>query len=106
MERSQHPFRQKWATLVKLQAYVVDDAQKATLYKATKRTDVNYISFPLSPVNVLDCRWSGDRTFDNASNIFSGYPTIKDLRHFLQVLYDELEVSIIKGMEDPNLLSL
>jgi hypothetical protein len=107
-ERGEHPFRQKRATVVdnELQAYVVDDAQKATLYEASKRSDVNYISFPLSPVNVLDRRWSGDRTFDHANNIFSGHPTIEDLRHFLQVLYDELEVSIIKGMEDPNLLSL
>jgi hypothetical protein len=98
----------KRATVVdnELQAYVVNGAQKATLYKATKRTDVNYISFPLSPVNVHDRRWSGDRTFDHDNNIFSDYPTIEDLQHFLQVLYDELEVSIIRGMEGPNLLSL
>jgi hypothetical protein len=71
MERSQQPFRQKRATLEdgKLQAYVVEDAQKTTLDKATKKTDVNYISFPLSPVNVLDCRWSGDRKFDNANKV-------------------------------------
>jgi hypothetical protein len=107
MKRGQYPFRQKRATVVddELQVYVVDDAQRATLYKATKRTDVNYISVPLSPVNVLDHRWSGDRTFDHANNIFGGYPTIEDLRHFLQVLYDELEVSIIKAMKDPNILT-
>jgi hypothetical protein len=108
MERGQQPFRQKRATFVEdeLQAFVMDDVQKATLYKATKRTEVNYISFPLSSVNVLDRRWSGNRTFDHANNIFSGYPTIEDLRHFLQVLYDKLEVRIIKAMEDLNLLSL
>jgi hypothetical protein len=67
-----------------------------------KRTDVNYVSFPVSPVNVLDRRWSGV----HSNNIFSGNLTIEDQRHFLQVLYDELEVSIIKEMEDTNLLSL